>query len=302
MATAVPTGHFGNPLPRFTHKQYSFVLGRRMAYVDVGAGDPIVFLHGNPSSSYLWRHVMPRLEGHGRLIAPDLIGMGDSDKLPPGDPNRYSVQQHANYLYALLEALNVNRNVTLVIHDWGSALGFHWAYLRRGDPNAVKGIVFMEAMVKPFDSSTRPQVRDFKRMFETKEIEQLILQHNDFVELIMPTGIIRKLTEEEMKEWRRPFLTPGEDRRPTLTFPNEIPVDGTPEATFTMMSNYSKWLASDRRVRKLFLRAEPGSAVSQSEIEFIRTWPNVQEVAIKGLHFVQEDDPITIGDAIACWL
>lgn len=302
MAPTIFAQGFGDPLPRFTHKQYASVHGRRMAYVDVGIGDPIVFLHGNPSSSYLWRHVMPRLEGHGRLIAPDLIGMGDSDKLPPGDPNRYSVQHHANYLYALLEILGVKRNVTLVIHDWGSALGFHWAYLQRDDPDAVKGIVFMEAMVRPFNSSIRPQVKEFKMLFETKESERLVLEQNYFVEQIMPTGIIRNLTEEEMNEWRRPFANPGEDRRPTFTFPNEIPVDGLPEATFRMVSDYSKWLVSDPKVKKLFLKAEPGQTVSQSEIEFVRTWTNVKEVPIKGRHFVQEDDPITIGDAIARWL
>lgn len=302
MAPIVSAKDFGDPLPRFIHKQYASVHGHRMAYVDVGVGDPIVFLHGNPSSSYLWRHVMAVLEGHGRLIAPDLIGMGDSDKLPGDDPNRYSVQQHANYLYSLLETLGVKRNVTFVIHDWGSALGFHWAYLHRDDPQAVKGIAFMEAMVMPFDSSVRPQVKEFKDLFATKKSEELVLQHNYFVEEIMPTGIIRNLTDKEMNEWRRPFANPGEDRRPTFTFPSEIPVDGSPQAPFKMVSDYSKWLSSDRHVRKLFLRAEPGSTISQAEITFIRTWTNVDEVAIKGRHYVQEDDPITIGDAIARWL
>lgn len=293
--------YIGEPPSRFLRKKYVSVHGRRMAYVEVGKGDPIVFLHGNPSSSYLWRNVMPHLEGHGRLVAPDLIGMGDSEKLPPPDPSRYSVLHHSNFLYGLFEKLDIRRNVTLVIHDWGSALGFNWAYLKRDDPDAVKGIAFMEAFVRPVTSKSRPEFLEFKNNLKGEQAKQRVLQQNLFVEVLMPPGIIRNLTMKEMNEWRRPFKTPGEGRLPTFTFPNEIPLDGMPRSTYRMASRYSRWLAFSKKVKKLFIRAAPGSLIMEQEINFIRSWPNVREVGVKGIHFLQEDDPHTIGKAIAKW-
>lgn len=291
----------GQPPARFLRKKYVTVHGRRMAYVEVGQGDPIVFLHGNPSSSYLWRNVMPHLEGRGRLIAPDLIGMGDSAKLPPPDPTRYSILHHSNFLYGLFEKLDIRRNVTLVIHDWGSALGFNWAYLKRNDPQAVKGIAFLEALVQPLTTRTRPDVIQFKNLFKGERGLQAVLQQNIFIEVLMPNGIMRNLTMKEMNEWRRPFRRPGQGRLTMHTMPNEIPVDGRPRSTYRMISRYSKWLASSKKVKKLFIRGVPGSLIGTPEAKFVRSWPNVKEVMAKGIHYLQEDDPHTIGKAIAKW-
>lgn len=292
----------GNPPARFLRKKYVNVHGRRMAYVEVGKGDPIVFLHGNPTSSYLWRNIMPHLESHGRLIAPDLIGMGDSQKLPPPDPSRYTVLQHSNFIYGMMEKLGVKRNVTLVLHDWGSAIGFNWAYLKRRDPDALKGIAFMESLVMPIDSKQRPDVLEFKNSFKGPRARDLVLNDNVFVEQTLPDFMIRNLTMKEMDEYRRPFKKPGQGRLPTFTFPNQIPIDGSPRSTHRMVSRYSRWLASSRKVNKLFFRAQPGILIARPEVKFIRSWPNIQEVGIKGKHFVQEDDPHTIGKAIAKWL
>lgn len=305
LLAAVPsvfTQYIGEPPSRFLRKKYVTVHGRRMAYVEVGKGDPIVFLHGNPSSSYLWRNVMPHLEGHGRLIAPDLIGMGDSEKLPPPDPSRYSVLHHSNYLYGLFEKLGIKRNVTLVIHDWGCALGFNWAYLKRNDPDAVKGIAFMEAPMQLATSDTRPDLAQLKNLMKGEQGKQLILQQNFFIEVLVPQAIIRNLTTKEMNEWRRPFNTPGEDRLPMFTFPNEIPLDGVPRSTHRMLSRYVPWLTPSKKIKKLFIRGDPGSLVTKQDIELIRSWSHVKEVGVKGLHYLQEDDPHTIGKAIAKWL
>lgn len=301
VAPSAFTQYIGEPPARFLRKKYVSVHGRRMAYVQVGKGDPIVFLHGNPSSSYLWRNVMPHLEGHGRLIAPDLIGMGDSEKLPPPDPSRYSALHHTNFLYGLFEKLDIRRNVTLVLHDWGGGLGFNWAYLKRDDPDAVKGIAFMETITAPLTSKTRPDMVHIKSLFKGEKAKQLVFQQNFFVEVIVPQAIIRNLTMKEMNEWRRPFKTPGEGRLPTFTFPNEIPIDGIPRSTHRMWSRYTPWLASSKKIKKLFVRGEPGALVSKQDIEFVRSWPNVKEVVVRGLHYLQEDDPHTIGKAIAKW-
>lgn len=279
-------------------KHYEDVLGLRMAYIDAGKGDPIVFLHGNPTSSYLWRNVLPYLEGHGRLIAPDLIGMGDSQKLFPSGPNSYTFADHRTYLDALLSELGVTENVTLVVHDWGSGLGFDWANRHR---EAVKGIVYMEGIVMPVAWSDWPEnATGIFRAMRSDAGEEIILQKNVFVERILPNSILRDLTDEEMAEYRRPFRESGEARRPTLTWPRQIPIDGEPAAVHAIVSDYSSWLASSP-VPKLFINAEPGSILIGRQREFCRTWPNQTEVTVAGIHFVQEDSPHEIGAAIAGW-
>src|SRR5215831_9847936 len=216
------------------------VLGREIAYVEVGEGDPIVLLHGNPTSSYLWRNVLPHLQPVGRCIAPDLLGMGDSAKLPVSGPSSYRFVEHRRYLDALLEALGVRERVTLVVHDWGSALGFDWANRHR---DAVKGIAYMEAIVLPrtWDDFPEP-IRQMQVALRTKAGEKLVLEQNAFVERILGAGVLRRLSEEEMSWYRRPFATPGEDRRPTLSWPRQIPVDGEPVDVTAIVTRYADWL------------------------------------------------------------
>lgn len=293
-----------DPLPRFVRKQFKTISGKRMAYVEVGEGDPIVFLHGNPTSSYLWRNIMPHLEGRGRLIAPDLIGMGDSDKLDFSGPNSYTVREHSNYLYQLLEALGVKQNVTLVVHDWGSAMGFLWAFYNRRNPGAVKGIAFFEAFVTTFRSGAFPPgFEEFFDQFRSPAGEQLVLQQNIFVEQALPGGVLRNLTAKELNEYRRPFLNPGEDRRPTLTFPRQIPIDGTPADVTAFIEAYSKWLQTSN-IPKLFIKGEPGVLITNGStaLQVARSFPQLTEVSVPGIHYLQEDSPNEIGMAIADWL
>ncbi len=280
-------------------RSFRDVLGARMAYVEVGSGDPIVFLHGNPTSSYLWRNVMPHLEGLGRLIAPDLIGMGDSAKLPDSGPDRYTFAEHRRYLDALLEGLGVDAAVTFVVHDWGSALGFDWANRHR---DAVKGLAYMEAIIRPvtWDDWPGPARRVFEG-FRSPAGEHMVLDDNVFVERVLPASVLRGLTEEEMDVYRRPFLIPGEDRRPTLTWPREIPIDNEPAEVAAIVAGYAEWLAASRTIPKLFVNAEPGAILTGSQREFCRTWPNQTEVTVAGNHFIQEDSPDQIGAAIADW-
>ena len=285
-------------------KQRAQVLGVSMAYVEAGRGDPIVFLHGNPTSSYLWRNVIPHLEGHGRCIAPDLIGMGDSEKLEPagedGDDGRYRYVEHRKYLYALLESLGVERNVTLVIHDWGSALGFEWAMRH---PERIRGIAYMEAIVRPpsFDQVAFVPGLMFRAMRSFLG-EFLILRHNFFVERILPRAVLRELSEAEMAAYRAPYLEPGESRRPTLTWPREVPFDGEPADVYEIVSRYSAWLPTTEDVPKLLVNADPGAILVGEAREYARSFPNQSEVTVKGSHFVQEDSPDAIGQAIARWL
>jgi len=287
---------------RYT-KKYKTIEGQQMAYVDEGEGDPIVFLHGNPTSSYLWRNVMPHLEGKGRLIAPDLIGMGDSNKLPESGPDRYTFVERSQFLFALLGALGVTENVTLVIHDWGSALGFHWAHQ---NPDKVRGIAFMEALVAPMPGweawdAMSEGVKETFQAFRSPAGEEMVLQNNVFVEGMLPAGVLRDLSEAEMNEYRRPFLTPGEDRRPTLTWPREIPIGGDPEDVTAIIASYAAWLQKSE-IPKLFVNAEPGAITVGEARDFVRTWPNLTEISVDGVHFVQEDAPDAIGQAIADWL
>ena len=275
------------------------VRGKTMAYVEQGEGDPIVFLHGNPTSSYLWRNVMPHLRGCGRLIAPDLIGMGDSEKLDDSGPERYRFVEHRDYLDGLLEALGVTRNVTLVLHDWGSALGFHWA---QRHPDAVKGIAYMEAIVKPMEwEEFNQQARPVFEGFRSPAGEAMVLEKNIFVEKVLPGSILRELSEDEMAEYRRPFLEAGEDRRPTLTWPRQIPLAGEPADVVEIVEAYGRWMAATR-FPKLFVNAEPGAILIGPQRAFCRTWPNTSEVTVSGAHFIQEDSPDEIGRAIADWM
>ena len=279
-------------------KQRIETLGHSMAYIEVGKGDPIVFLHGNPTSSYLWRKIVPHLEKRGRCIAPDLLGMGDSQKQFPSGAGTYRFLEHSSYLDALLEVLKADQNVTLVVHDWGSALGFDWANRHR---EAVKGIAYMEAIVRPLTWDEWPE--SGRRFFEgvrSETGEEMILARNLFVERVLPAGVIRDLTEEEMEEYRRPYLEPGEARRPMLTWPREIPIDGVPPDVHRIVDGYSKWLATSD-LPKLFINADPGSILVGAQREFCRTWPNQTEVTVPGIHFIQEDSPDEIGRAIADW-
>lgn len=274
------------------------VLGREMAYVEVGQGDPIVFLHGNPTSSYLWRNVIPHLEDQGRCIAPDLVGMGDSDKLEASGPDRYTFAEHREHLDALFQALGVRENVTLVIHDWGSALGFDWANRHR---DAVKGIAYMEAIVRPVTWDEWPKaVKPVFQAFRSPAGEKMVLEQNVFVEQVLPGAVLRGLTDAEMEVYRRPYREPGESRRPTLTWPRQIPIDGEPADVVEIVSAYAEWLAR-APVPKLFVNAEPGAILRGEARESCRKWPNQTEVTVKGTHFVQEDSPDEIGDAVAGW-
>ena len=277
------------------------VLDREMAYVEIGRGDPIVLLHGNPTSSYLWRNVLPHLQSLGRCIAPDLIGMGDSDKLPNSGPGSYRFVEHRRYLDALLEALNVHERVTFVIHDWGSALGFDWANRHR---EAIKGIAYMEAIVQPqsWDHWDNLNARPILKALRSEAGEAMVLQDNFFIEQILPKAILRTLSEEEMAEYRRPFAESGEGRRPTLTWPREIPIEEEPADVFAIAAAYANWLAASQ-VPKLFVKAEPGLLVaSGANLDFARRLPAQTEMTVAGLHFLQEDSPNEIGRAIADWM
>ena len=282
-----------------TDKRYRQVEGRTMAYVEIGEGDPIVFLHGNPTSSYLWRNVIPHVAGLGRCLAPDLIGIGDSDKLLRSGPDSYRFVEHRRYLDALLEGLGVRERVTLVVQDWGSALGFDWANRHRG---AIKGVVYLEALVRPigWDEFEEYQ-RDFFQTLRSPAGEAMVLEQNLFLEQLMPGGVLRSLTDEEMVAYRRPFAEPGEGRRPMLTWARQLPVDGEPSDVTEIVSSYAGWL-SHSRIPKLFINGEPGAILRESRRDFCRTWPNQTEVTVRGLHFLQEDAPDEIGRAIAGWL
>jgi haloalkane dehalogenase len=275
------------------------VLGRSMAYVEVGTGDPILFLHGNPTSSYLWRNVIPHLEKLGRCIAPDLIGMGDSDKLASSGPQSYRFVEHRRYLDALLEALDVSERVALVIHDWGSALGFDWA---RRHADAVKGVAYMEAIVAPIASWTDwpKAAQEIFQGFRSERGEQMILEQNMFIEGVLPMSVIRPLSDEEMAVYRRPFLDAGEDRRPTLTWPRQIPIEGEPADVVEIVERYGEWLASSD-IPKLLITADPGAILRGPMLDLCRKWPNQEEVEVAGIHFIQEDSPDEIGRAIAEW-
>ena len=281
-------------------KKLRTINGKQIAYIDEGSGDPIVLLHGNPTSSYLWRNVIPELVGKGRVIAPDLIGQGDSEKLPASaGPERYSFEVAYSYLDGLLAEIGANSNVTLVIHDWGSALGFYWA---QQHPTAVRGIAYMEGIVCPLSWDDWPEAaRGIFQGFRSEKGEDMILQRNMFIEKVLPSSVMRTLTDQEMAHYRAGFEE-TDDRQVTLNWPRQIPLDGTPAHMVDLVSSYGQWLAGNTELPKLFVNAEPGSILTGKAREFCRSWPNQTEVTVAGSHFIQEDSPKEIGQAVADWL
>ncbi|MDH3299122.1 MAG: haloalkane dehalogenase [Acidimicrobiia bacterium] len=279
-------------------KSYATVLGKRMAYHESGAGPTVVFLHGNPTSSYLWRNVVPHVSDRARCIVPDLIGQGDSDKLDDTGPDSYRFVEHRRYLDGLLDQLDLGDEVTFVVHDWGSALGFDWANRHR---DRVAGLAFMEAIVRPVTWDDWPEAaRGIFEGFRSPAGEKMIIEKNLFVEAVLPGSILRDLTPAEHDEYRRPFVEP-EHRRPTLTWPREIPIDGEPADVHEIVADYAEWLSTSD-VPKLFVNADPGAILTGAQREFCRSWPNLTEVTVKGSHFIQEDSPHEIGAAVADWL
>jgi haloalkane dehalogenase len=275
------------------------IAGSDLAYVETGDGPPIVLLHGNPTSSFLWRRVVGHLEGLGRCIVPDLLGMGDSAKLPQPGPGSYRFVEHRRHLDELLRRLDVTDDVTFVVHDWGSALGFDWANRHR---DGVRGLAYSEAFVRPLRWEEWPQVAAgiFQAM-RSDAGESLILERNLFVERILPASVLTPLSPEAFAEYRRPFAAAGEDRRPTLTWPREIPLDGEPADVAEIVGAYADWLAR-AEVPKLFINAEPGSILIGAQRDFCRTWPNQREITVAASHFVPEDAGDEMGRAIAAWL
>ncbi|GAA4566748.1 haloalkane dehalogenase [Planotetraspora kaengkrachanensis] len=280
----------------YAEKKFAEINGVRMAYLDEGEGRAIVFQHGNPTSAYLWRNVMPHLEGLGRLIACDLVGMGDSGKLPDSGPDRYSYQEQRDHLFALWNHLDLGDGVVLVLHDWGSALGFDWAFHNQ---DRVAGIAYMEAIVAPATwNDRRDSSRRTFQALRSPAGEAMVLTHNAFVEEVLPAGILRDLSEEEMAAYRAPYLTPGESRRPTLSWPRQLPIEGEPVEVVRIVEEYGRWLATCT-VPKLFVNADPGHLLIRGPRDFCRTWPNQTEATVPGRHFVQEDSPDLIGAAVA---
>lgn len=282
-----------NTLPA---KKYISVNNKKMAYIDSGKGDPIVFLHGNPTSSYLWRNILPHCDGLGRLIAVDLIGMGDSEKIINSNSDNYTFSDHKNYLFKFFEEIGVTKNVIFVLHDWGSVLGFDWTFENK---KSVSALIYMEAIVQELTWKDWPEnaVNIFQGL-RSPAGEKMILEKNLFVEAIMPNSIIRKLNNDEMTEYRRPFIKEGEDRRPTLTWPRQLPIEGKPEDVSLVVKKYSEWLKKSD-IPKLFINAEPGSILVGKQREYCRTWANQDELTVNGLHFIQEDSPNEIGIGIS---
>lgn len=275
------------------------VFGAEMAYVEVGEGRPIVFLHGNPTSKYLWRDVIQHVESLGRCIAPDLIGMGESDKLPDSGPHRYRFFEHYRYLREFLYQIGVSKDVVFVIHDWGSALGFHWACEH---PTAIRGICFTEAIVQPLRWENWPAAaKSIFQGFRSDQGEAMILDRNLFVERVLPGSVVNKMSEETLAVYRQPFKVANEDRRPTLSWPREIPIDGEPATVVEVVRRYAEWLKTSG-FPKLFINAEPGAILTGPQREFCRSWPNLTEISVEASHFVPEDAPHEIGQALHDWL
>ena len=280
------------------NKKYIDVLGKQIAYVEMGEGDPIIFQHGNPTSSYLWRNILPQLQGLGRCIAMDLIGMGDSEKLEDKGNMTYSYNTHKKYFDGFLDAIGVESNATLVIHDWGSALGFDWA---NDYPEKVKAICYMEGIVQSMEwEDWNEDAKGIFQGFRSPAGEEMILEKNLFIEAVLPGSILRKLSDAEMNEYRRPF-NDKKSRRPTLDWPRQIPLENDPPEICKIVDSYSQWMA-ENNIPKLFINAEPGAILIGKQREFCRTWKNQKEVTVKGSHFIQEDSPNEIGNAIFDWL
>ncbi len=278
-------------------KKQARVLGSTMAYVEYGSGDPIVLLHGNPTSSYLWRDVIPELAGTGRCIAPDLIGMGDSAHVATGR-GAYRFEMHAEYLEAFLDVMEVDSGVILVGHDWGGPLLFDWG---RKNPGSVRGVAFMETIVTPLTWDDWPElaVGIFQGM-RSEAGEEMVLVKNVFVERILPSSVLSPLPERVMEVYRKPYTEPGESRRPTLTWPRELPIEGEPSDVASIVAANETWL-SDAGVPKLFVDADPGSIMGDRVRSVVRSWPALTDVTVPGLHFIQEDSGPAIGQAIASW-
>ena len=280
------------------NKKYIDVLGKQIAYVEMGEGDPIIFQHGNPTSSYLWRNIVPQLQSLGRCIAMDLIGMGDSEKLEDKGNMTYSYDTHKKYFDGFLDAIGVESNATLVIHDWGSALGFDWA---NDYPQRVKAICYMEGIVQSMEwEDWNEDAKGIFQGFRSPAGEEMILEKNLFIEAVLPGSILRKLSDAEMNEYRRPF-NDKKSRRPTLDWPRQIPLENDPPEICRIVDSYSQWMA-ENNIPKLFINAEPGAILIGKQREFCRTWKNQKEVTVKGSHFIQEDSPNEIGNAIFDWL
>ena len=280
-------------------KNFIEIHGKRMAYVEVGDGPPVIFLHGNPTSSYLWRNILPVVAPHARCVAPDLIGMGDSEKLPGSDPARYGFLEHRRFLDALFDHLDLSHGVVLVGHDWGGALAIDWA---RRYPASVRGVCYFETTIRPREwSEVNPSERALFEQLRSSEGEQMILQENAFVEVLLPRWVSRQLSDAEMEAYRRPFRNAGEDRRPTLTFPREILIGGEPGHMLPIIQANTDWM-STTDTPKLFISGDPGAIVFGALRDFCRTWPNQREVTVRGKHYLQEDSPLEIGQAIVDWL
>ena len=272
--------------------------GKEIAYHQQGSGEPIVFLHGNPTSSYLWRNITPYLHDQASCISMDLIGMGDSDKLDNPDTNSYRFEEHFYYVEKAIKDLTNNEKITLVVHDWGSALGFHWSYKH---PELIKGIAYMEAIVKEMTwDDWDKNAKSIFQGFRSDAGEDLVLEKNYFIEKVLPGSIIRTLDADEMNEYRRPFLSSGENRRPTLSWPREIPIEGEPGNVCQIVNEYAEWMKTNN-IPKLFINAEPGAITTGKIRDFCRSWKNQTEVTVKGIHFIQEDSPDEIGKALSKW-
>lgn len=268
------------------------VLDSEISYVDVGEGRPIVFLHGNPTSSYLWRNIIPFVSNEGRCLAPDLVGFGRSGRSPSG---HYRFADHARYLDAWFDAVGLERDVILVLHDWGSALGFHWA---QRYPERVAGIAYMEALVQPRRWTDFAHGRDaIFRALRSDAGERMVLEDNFFVETVLPKSIIRTLRDQEMEAYRAPFAERAA-RLPTLVFARELPIEDEPADVTAIVSSYAAWMAGND-LPKLFINAEPGALLTGRAREFCRSWKNQREVTVSGIHYIQEDSPHEIGIALA---
>jgi haloalkane dehalogenase len=280
-------------------KKYKEILGKKMAYLDSGEGQSIVFLHGNPASSFLWRNITPAVEGMGRIVVPDLIGMGDSEKLEGIDNPDYQYHGQYKYLSNLLDSLDLGNEVNLVIHDWGSAMGFQYA---RENSDRIKSITFMEAIVAPLSWDDWPEnARNIFQLMRSEAGEELVLEKNIFVERILLNDSADGFSEEEKAEYIRPFKEAGEDRRPTLTWPRQIPVDGEPQAVIDEVVKNGEF-HKDSNIPKLFINADPGSILTGKQREFVRSWNNLKETTVKGNHFIQEHSPSEIGEALKNFL
>ena len=280
----------------FAEKKFMTVNGQRMAYIDEGEGDAIVFSHGNPTSSFLWRNIMPAVQGMGRLIACDLVGHGDSDKLPQSGPDSYSYAEQRSYMHALWDKLDLGDNIIFVIHDWGSALAFDYASKHS---DRIHGIAYMESIVMPLEwSDFGEAVRSAFQALRSPAGDKMVLQDNMFVEQLL-LGMGRPLSDAVKTEYRRPFLNPGEDRRPTLTWPRQLPIAGEPADVVEAVSAYSQWLATTQ-VPKLYFHATPGIIdQNPNQVAFCRTFANQEEIQVQGAHYIPEDDPETVAPALA---